>query len=244
MTRILVSAHMGGPEGNLPPNSLAAAKAVRDDGVDLIEFDVRVTIDGQFITMHDAEVTHDQDIVPVEQLTANEILRDKPNASLLADMLDVVHDHAIAHVDLKDTTHEVAIVDACIAKLGVKGFFITTLEDSSVLKIRQQRPNVAVALALGRDTRNMPRLLAARIRISEYLPYYRIYACRPTMVAAYYKLAWPGLLWYAYMRKLPVLVWTINTPDLMYRYWRNPFIWAFTTNYPRQALALQNKTDA
>lgn len=240
MTRILLSAHKGGPEEGYVPNSLAAATAVRDSGVDLIEFDVRITQDDQFVTLHDEAVLVDGVMRPVGQLPAAAVLRYAEGACLLKDMLMAVKDHAVAHVDLKNTRLEVEVVDLCESILGRHGFIITTLEDESVRKIRQARPAVQVALSLGRDTRGLPWLRAMNIRRSEIFPARRVASCQPTMLAVSYKLARFGVLRWAKRHQLPVLLWTMNSPDLIEKAWANPYIWAFTTNYPREALLLSH----
>ncbi len=236
MTRILLSAHKGGPEDCYIPNSLGAVNAIRDSGVDLIEFDVRISKDNKFVTLHDEEIVINGAPRKVERLKAADILQYAEGACMLEDMLTAVKDHAIAHVDIKDTRLEIGIVDMCEAILGKNGYIITTLEDKSVRKIRRARPDVQVALSLGRDVRGMNIIKAAQVRFSEIFPARRVAACDPTMLALNYRIARLGVLNWAWNRNLPVLLWTINTPELMEKAWANPHIWAFTTNYPREAL--------
>ena len=236
MVRTLLSAHQTGFESGFAPNSLQSVLAVRDDGVDMIEFDVRVTRDNKFVTLHDAELKIDGRSVAVESLDSTEVLHNAPTACLLRDMLLAIKDHAIAHVDIKDTRMELEIVDLCEDILGPHNYIITTLEDGSVAKIRDARPNTYVALSLGRDVRGLGPLKAIKIRLSEIFPARRVARCRPTMLAMNYHLAKYGTLRWAKRRKLPVLLWTINSPKLMHKVWANPYVWAFTTNYPRQAL--------
>jgi len=60
------------------------------------------------------------------------------------------------------------------------------------------------------------------------------------MLAVSYKLARFGVLRWAKKHHLPVLLWTMNSPTLIEKAWANPYIWAFTTNYPREALLLSH----
>lgn len=239
MKNILLSAHRGGPEDHYIPNSLEATKAVRTLGADLIEFDVRVTKDQKFVTLHDEYVRYRGKNVRVEQLPYSIILKHAEGACSLEDMLRAIKGYAIAHVDIKDTCHEIEIVDTCTSILGSDGFIITTLEDESVLKIRKQRPDIHVALSLGRDISQMTTLNAIKTRLSDIFPSRRIAKCDPTMVAVSYKIARYGVVRWAWRRHIPVLLWTINTPKLIQKSWRNKYIWAFTTNYPRKALAVK-----
>lgn len=236
MARILLSAHKGGPEDCYIPNSLQAATAIRDSGVDLIEFDVRVTKDDEFVTLHDEAILVSDVLTPIEQLTIAGVLQNAEGACKLEDMLNAVKDHAIAHVDIKDTRMEIEIVDLCESILGKHGYIITTLEDESVLKIREARPDVQVALSLGRDVSQMNIFKAIQVRVNEIFPAKRVAHCRPTMLALSYKVARLGALNWAWKQQLPVLLWTMNSPELIEKAWQNPRIWAFTTNYPREAL--------
>lgn len=236
MSRPLLSAHQSGFEDGYAPNSLEAVIAVRDAGVDLIEFDVRVTKDNKFVTLHDETVQVNGTTIQVEETDARTILKHAKGACLLETMLKAIKDHAIAHVDLKDTHHEIEIVNMCESILGKRGFIITTLEDESVAKLRQARPDVQVALSLGRDVRNLAFSKRLAIRLSELFPAKRIVHCRPTMLALNYKIARAGVARWAVKHQLPVLLWTINTPTAMHKAWKNPYIWAFTTNKPRAAL--------
>lgn len=239
MANVLISAHRCGPEGRFAANSLAAAKAVRQEGVDMIEFDVRVTADGKFVTLHDASVVMQGRGVPVGQLPASKVLEYAQDACLLEDMLRTITGYTKAHVDLKDTSHEVEIADLCESILGKDGFILTTWEDESVAKLRQARPHLQVALSLGRDTRGMAPWKAFRIHLSEIFPARRIQACQPTMLAINYRLVEYGVLDRAARHNLPVLLWTINSNQHLTKTLQDDRLWALTTNFPRRALTIR-----
>lgn len=241
MSQPLLSAHMCGIKEYLSPDSISAAKAAVDDGVNFIEFDVRATKDGKFVISHDACVYSDNILRPILSMSEAEVLKANSSICRLEDMLHVIKDRAFAHVDLKDTVHEVEIVDLCEHLLGAGRYIITTLEDESVSKIRRARPEVQVALSLGRDTRELKRLVAARIRLSEFFPAQRVKACNPTMLAVYQGLQKYGVVRWAHRNNLPVLLWTVDSSREISKAWANNNIWAFTTNNPRGALALKHK---
>lgn len=238
----LLSAHRGGPEDMLAPNSLEAIESALEVGVDLVEFDVRITLDGMFVTAHDAVLKTPRGDTPIERLTAQEVFRGDVGAASLEEVLKLVRGRAKAHVDLKDVGREVEIADICEQFLGPQGFVLTTLEDVSVTAIRQARPHLQVALSLGRDCAGMTRRQKFHVRRSELFPSRRVRACNPTMLAVNHQLARKGVLRWASRRSIPVLVWTVNTPDLMNWAWRDGRIWAFTTDYPRMALAVRPQT--
>jgi glycerophosphoryl diester phosphodiesterase len=216
-----LSAHRGGPEAVLEPNSLEAIRAACDLGVDLIEFDVRVTGDHQFIVFHDDRLIVDGHVRLVAEVAAADVYR--------------------GHVDLKDTRADVEIADLCAAHLGPEGFILTTLRDDSVRRIRAERPELRVGLSLsGMSSRT------GRLRIGwpswrgwiELFPPARIRRCDANLVALNYRLARLGLLGWAHRRRVPVLIWTVNTDKLIRAAQKDHRVWAYTTDFPRLALRL------
>jgi len=235
-----LSAHQGGPEDEYPPNSLQAIQAVLDVGVDMIEFDVRTTSDGKLITHHDAQVTHGGgESRHIAQLTEAEVFAAAPDAAPLSAVLALIKGKALGHVDLKDTCLEIEIADACERVLGPDGFVLTTLEDISVRRLRMWRPHLTVALSLGRSSAGLGRLATVRLRLSEIFPQRRLRRCDPNMLALNHSIAKFGVLALARRRGLPVLLWTINGPDVIASVAADSRYWGFTTDFPRLAIGLR-----
>jgi glycerophosphoryl diester phosphodiesterase len=232
----LVSAHRGGPEGSNAPNSLDAFRNATSLGVDLVEFDVRVTADDRFVTWHDHAVWVDGELVPIEDLTFAELRLHAPDAVDVKDVLHLLRGRARAHVDVKDARLEVELADLCEHVLGADGFVLTTLVDESVRRVRQARPHLHVALSLGRGTHGLPWWRIVSIIHGDLRPGRRIKRCDPTALAMNYRISRAGTLRWAHRRQLPVLVFTINRPRLMRKVAADRRYWAFTTDNPRLAL--------
>ncbi|MCW2540208.1 MAG: glycerophosphodiester phosphodiesterase [Frankiales bacterium] len=236
--RPLLSAHRGGGEGVLPPNSLSAISAASDLGADLIEFDVRVTSDDQFVVHHDATIKIGDGNYPIGALTRFEVRRYAPRIASLTEVLGLLAGRTRAHVDLKDTVKEVEIADLCAQFLGTAGFVITSLEDSSVAALRSARPQFATGLSLGRNTEGLDRLAIARVRRSELRPWSRVERCGASFLAVHHRIARLGVLAGARRRGLPVLLWTLNSAELILAAQRDERVWAYTTDLPRLARRL------
>jgi glycerophosphoryl diester phosphodiesterase len=217
-------AHRGGPEGRFAPDSLPAIRAAAELGVDLIEFDVRVSVDGRFVVGHDRAVRTD------------------PNAVTLSDVLHAIKGRAVGHVDLKDAGREIEIADVCAEIVGADGFLITSAEDASVRRLRLARPHLRVGLSLGRHALGIAGLQVPLPVPSELLPWRRLRRCDANLVAVHYQLARAGVLAGSYRRGLPVLVWTLNTPGQIRRAQRDERVWAYTTDYPRLAQRLAGES--
>ncbi len=232
-----LSAHRGGPEARLHPNSLEAISAACELGVDLIEFDVRVTHDGNFIVYHADRLAVDGRMRLIADVDLADIVQADPGVPTLPSVLDLIRGRAIAHVDLKDAREDLAIADLCEARLGASGFVITTLHDHSVRRIRTARPHLIVGLSLaGVRARTGRRVVVGAW--SELFPQARVRACDANLLAINHRLARFGLLGWAHRHQLPVLLWTLNTEKRIRAAQRDHRVWAYTTDFPRLALRL------
>ena len=221
------------------PNSLEAVAAAVELGVDLVEFDVRVTRDGRFLTYHDDTIGIDGTRHPIEELTEREALTHAPDAAPVADVLALLAGRARAHVDLKDDRLAVELADACERAVGADGFVLTTSDDASVRAVRETRPDVQIALSLGRAVAGLTWRQAIELRLSEIRPRRRVGESRPTILAMHYWIARAGASRWAAAQGLPVLLWTINDARMLRRVVHDSRYWAYTTDYPRLALRLR-----
>lgn len=165
-----LSAHRGGPEGELTPNALDTIAAAAALGVDLIEFDVRVGPAGEFLIGHDA-----------------------PSTLTLRSVLEVIAGRARAHVDLKDAVSEVEIADLCTEVLGPDGFIVTTGFDASVRRLRTARPDVMVGLSLHRWSELYPWRRLRRCGANLVAVHYRL--ARLGVAAGAQRRGLPLLVW-------------------------------------------------
>ena len=237
-----LSAHRGGPEGRYPPNRLATIAAACELGVDLIEFDVRVTRDDRFVIQHDADTRIRRRRHAVSDLDAADLLRADDPAVELQAVLAVIAGRAMGHVDLKDDRCEVEIADLCVQALGPDGFVLTTGIDASVRRLRLARPELRVGLSLGRTSIGVGRVQVLLPRWSEIFPRARVAGCDANLLALNHQLARLGVLRWAHRRGLPVLVWTLNSPRLIQWAQGDARVWAYTTDWPRRARAIMQSS--
>ena len=241
MTKVLLSAHKCGQAEFGEMTVIANALKACDLGVEYIEFDVRVTKDGQFVIWHDRFVRVGKKQVALSRMNCNDFLKQVPQSCILNDLLLAIKGRAKGHVDLKVRKKEIEIVDLCASILGKDGFVVTTLFDKTVRKLRKLRPDYMIGLTLGADTNGLPKRTAYRIRISEYFPELRIAHTKPCFLAICYKETIFGSLYLAKLYKIPVLLWTIDEPDEIRHAFSSPLIWMFTTNYPKRASEIQKE---
>lgn len=233
--RPLISAHRGGPEGDVHrENTLAAVAHSISVGAEIVEIDVYEQ-DGKFVMQHSTEFE-----------------RDTPR---LEQAFRLLSGHAIAQLDVKfkaggpDAAPDMVIELAQLAfeELGARGFILTTADDTTAARIcgwRSQDPMrhpVMVGLSLGWDTRGMPLWKRLWHRRREYWPGARFRSTGADLVVAWLPIARRRLIRWSTRKGMPILVWTPDSDSELTKTLADPRVWAVTTNFPSRALAIRSK---
>ena len=235
--RVRISAHRGAVSGRGGVADLEAFDRASRSGVDLVEFDVRTTRDGELVALHDSCLADGR---RVRSLTLAE-LRAAIGVVVptVEEVLRSVAPYAIAHIDLKEVGIERRVAELAIELVGLEGFFLTTLEDASVAVLKLAFPHVRVGLSLGRDVRGMSPLDALWVRASEIFPGRRIRRCGPDFVAAAYLLARLRLLRFCTRRGVEIWVWTVDRERAIRRVLRDRRVAVLVTNRAARTVALR-----
>ncbi|GAA4126015.1 hypothetical protein GCM10022215_35010 [Nocardioides fonticola] len=148
------------------------------------------------------------------------------------------------HLDLKfgTATHalEVEVVEAALAAVGVERLVVTTGRERVIRHLRDWADTrgqpLRLGLSLGTDTAGRPWRERWRVLRSELFPASRLAACGADVVVAHWSLAALTLRGYCRRHRVPLLVWTVDSPRAL-AYWLRPGrAWMVTTNRPAQAL--------
>lgn len=213
--------------------------------VDFVEFDVERCGDGALVVFHDAAVEIDGEDVPLASLTLAALRAVVPDVLSYDDVLDALVGRTRAHVDLKFVGDCAGATARAVERLGAENLVVTTLDDPAVKEVRawadEHGHDLLVGLSLGRKVTGFPVWRQLRVRASEVWPHLRYRQSRANVVVAHHWLARAGLAGFARRRRLPLLVWTIDTPRSL-RYWTRPGrAWLVTTNRPEEALAIRGR---
>jgi glycerophosphoryl diester phosphodiesterase len=223
--------------------------------VEFVEFDVQRCGDGTFVLFHDAVVEIDGSDVPLADLSLDGLFAVVPDILLYDEVLALLAAGGKrAHLDLKfvspdaayeltSTTYEVDAVARAVLRLGAANLVVTTLDDRSVKAVRDWADvlghDLLVGLSLGRGVTGFPVWRQIKVRASEVWPHVRYRQSRANVVVAHHWLARLGVARFARRRRLPLLVWTVNTEDAL-RHWLRPGrAWLVTTNEPELALRVR-----
>jgi glycerophosphoryl diester phosphodiesterase len=154
-SRPMVVAHRGASVEQ-PENTIAAFEAAIDAGADAVEFDVRMTVDGHAVVMHDPDVsrTTEGDGL-VSDMTLEEIR--KLGVPTLEEALGCLAGRASADIEIKNlpgepdfTPEREPAVEATLDALDAVGFpgqvIVSSFNPASIAHSRALRPDVPTGL--------------------------------------------------------------------------------------------------
>ncbi len=225
----LISAH----RGECGVAGLPAAERYRRAialGVDFIEFDVRKTADAVLMCYHDDRTPAGK---AVSEASYEELRQELgPELLRLDELLDIAGGGVGLHVDLKEMGDELEVVDRVLERHTAAKVVFTSLQDSSIRKIKEERPQVTAGLSLGRDLDRANPIYKVRVRLGELFPGRRLRACRADFVAVHKQLAALRVLRWCSRHRVPAWIWTLEDEAELTRFLWQPAATAVITNRP------------
>lgn len=232
---VAVSAHKGGSE-DAAPGTLRAYESAVSIGAEYVEFDIRRTRDGHFVVFHDPVIEGRQ----VNELTFDELCTAAGHrVPRVREVMELIAGKAFGHLDLKEVGDEAEIIRLALRLLGPGNFVATTLADVSILRIKERFPEVTTALSLGRDLRELSRLMRLPVRARELYPIGRMRACGADWLAVHRRLARANVLRLCGRLSVPAMVWTVNGDPQIRRFLADRRVTVLVTDRPRYALSLR-----
>jgi glycerophosphoryl diester phosphodiesterase len=232
---VLISAHSGHGDGAAHAG-YESYRQILDTSAEYAEIDIRKTGDNVLIAYHDACIPAGGPLLA--DLGYGEICaRLGYEVPKVADIMFMLAGKFLGHLDLKETGYEEEVVELALASFGPGNFVVTTLEDTSVRRIKREFPQVTAALSLGRDLAEVPRSRWAAVRGSELLPISRIRACGADWVAVQHQLARLGVLRSCQRNGVGAMVWTVDTDPLIDRFLCDRRVDVLITNRPAHAVS-------
>jgi glycerophosphoryl diester phosphodiesterase len=219
VNRKLVIAHRGVHDGAAENSIRSFANAI-DVGADMIEFDVRLTSDGEMIAFHDSHVKG----TPVGQLTRAQITSATgAEPPLLEEVLGLCAGRIGLDVELKEGGYVNRVTGALRSTMDLGQVVITSFLPGVVAEAKSLLPEVRTGLLVG--ARNLYPFAAVTQVGADYL-------------APHVNLARMGVLRRAAQAGLPCLVWTVNSDALIRVFAADPRVAGIITDRAERALQL------
>ncbi len=150
--RVLRIGHSGAG-AYAPPNSLRSLALSIEQGVDMVEFDVRGCADG-LVLSHDDEVQTDAGDVRLSALPLQQVrslrVSGEPVATL-DEALALVKGRALVNLDMKDRGHEKEIAAAILRHGMADQVLVSSLYADSLRRFREALPEVAIGISYPED---------------------------------------------------------------------------------------------
>ncbi|MEW6233187.1 MAG: glycerophosphodiester phosphodiesterase family protein [Chloroflexota bacterium] len=226
-TRPLIVAHRGGA-ALAPENTLAAFENALRIGVDMVELDVHLSLDGAVVVMHDSDLSRTTDGKGrVGELPLDELLRLNAAATFrgpsfgsqavptLADVLRLVKDKAGAQIEIKtvDGKRYPGIEEKVLAKVAEYGMtdnvVIISFDFETIKTARALNPRVATGALASREY-FLRRPLERPEKIME-----DIFSLKADYFMPQYSYASDALVQAAHKTGIKVGVWTVNDETAM-----------------------------
>ncbi|MEW6446578.1 MAG: glycerophosphodiester phosphodiesterase [Bacillota bacterium] len=232
----LIVAHRGASSLE-KENRLSAFKKAIELKVDMIELDVRKSLDGVLLVHHDDFMENGGQIYHLRNISYKAISESVSHEiPTLESVLKLCAGRVALDVEIKETGYEEEALDLILRYLSPWQFVITSFHDTVIQTVGKFYPQVSTGLLLGLDK---PRNLFAT-RLSELFPLKRYKKCRAKFLAPHYKLINPIFLKMATSNSIPLFVWTVNSPITIKRLFTQG-IQAIITDVPQVALQIRQE---
>ena len=231
-----------------PANSLEAFELAVACGADMIELDVRRTLDGEYVVFHDSSVGG----VPTSRLTYGQLAEarmGKPvrrrlgrleggRPPLLEQVLRHVGGRIAFDIELKELGYERDIIDMALEHMPPEHLMITSFEDSAVAAAKRHRPDVQAGLLLGSGSSGV------RSRLMDLFPFVRRMACGADFLAPFHRLVDTLPASREDRDQVPLAVWTVNRLRRIDAFLADERIEAIITDVPALAVRARSRMGA
>ena len=225
MTQPLVRiAHRGG--GSLAPeNSLAGIERSLEFNLEMIEVDVRRTLDGHLVLSHDP-APHGS-AIPVRHQTLAELRAAHANIATLYDAMELIGGRARMNLDIKDEDIADDVVALVRARNAVEWCIASCLDAASLARFGEIAPDIPRFFSYPRDRGGASQKAYMKPAVNAAVAYMRLTLPRRlqrmiaplpgTNATVYYKLLTPSLVTTAHRLGVSLYTWTIDDLDEMRR---------------------------
>ena len=215
MSRTLIIAHRGVAQG-AGENTLQSFANAIDIHADMVEFNIRLTRDGEMIAFHDSHVNN----IPVNTLTRSQITSAAgAQPALFTDILDlcsgkiglnIIKEHGYVNQVAKAVKESISSSDQII---------VTSFIPAALGHVRSLLPaDIRTGLLVGIESPK-PYL---RTRLHELYSIDTAKSVGAYYIAPHWLLARLGVLKRAAAAGMPCLVWTVNSVKDMHRFASDP----------------------
>ena len=233
--KVMVTGHRGA-SGFAPENTMAAFRLAHEQGADMIELDVYLSLDGRLVVMHDATVDRttdgqgrieDMTLEQIKALDAGSWMGEQfkgERVPTLDEVLEWAKTRVLVNIEIKGAGCEEQIVALAKKHELTDKILVSSFHHDYLAKIKELDP----ALATG-------ALFDEPVDLSEIIA-----SCHPDAINPKYTLATKELVQQAHSLGLQVNVYTVNDPLSMKQMLKNK-VDGMITNFPDMLIKQTDK---
>ena len=232
---IKIIAHRGGAGCSGTENTLDAFESAIKLGVDMVEFDVRKTLDNKLNVYHDSEIEGRE--LAKTNYDELQLIADSKGFRIptFLEVIKLCHNRVFMDIEIKEVGYEYRIVKLVQKYLNYEEYSIKSFYDVTPYRVKLIDPNITVGLLLGRDDADF------KMRCNEIFPGRRLKACHADFVSPY-----PALMLCWFTRRMnharfPVYVWTVNNKFMTKFFIKHSKIAGLITDRPDRMKEIMKK---
>lgn len=228
MAEKIVIAHRGA-SAYAHENSLEAFEIAIEQGAQMVEFDVRKTVDKVLVLYHDEDYLGDE----INTLTLwkfKEIFRGQ--TATLEEALKLCQGRVRMNVEIKESGYEEEILEMVLKYASVNDFVMTSFNAPSLLKIKKLNENVRIGYVLGRVKSFLQGWL------SDLLTANRKAIELADFIIVNHSRVEKGLTRNSFYKNKKILVWTVNEQERAKKLLEEKNVYGIITDNPDKILSL------
>ena len=225
-----IISHRGRTSNDSPDNTLQSIEDAIDLNIEMVEFDVRRTQDGQIVCFHDAEI----DDTPLISMSFPEVIKMNPQVPTLEQVLRLAKGKIQVDVDLKETGYENAVINILLDYFEYDNFIVKSFNRQVIKRIKEIDSKVYTGLLLGE-----------KWKISQFVDVLKESFTGSSVIvegvdflSPNYKIFEVGLMAKLSKMQIPIQVWTVNDEDLLRTLLRKD-IHSIVTDIPERAMEIR-----
>ncbi len=228
VTKII--SHRGRTSNASPDNTLQSIGDAIDLNIDMVEFDVRRTGDGQIVCFHDAEI----DDTPLTDLSFFEITEMNPMIPTLEQVLWLSKGKIEVDVELKETGYENEVIDMILDYFEYSNFIMKSFDRKVVRRIKEIDRKVYTGLLMGEEWKPSKFIDV----LKESFTGSSVIEDGADFLSPNYKIFEIGLMAKLSKKQIPIQVWTVNDDNLLETLLRKG-IHSIVTDIPERAMEIR-----
>ena len=203
----LIISHRGKVDLSSSENSLVGIQEAIDLGVNMIEFDVRNTVNDVLVCYHDESIKGK----PISHIEYEEMKALDKEVCKFEEVIELCKNKVGVNVEIKEEGYEQKIIDLLVPNFSYADILITSFKSKVIRKIKLKDSKLTTGFLIGESLsyNTFYRVIKESFTMREFL------YSKADFVCPFYKIYEIGLMHKFKKLKIPIQLWTVNDLSLL-----------------------------